>query len=129
MDYGLFTMPSHPPERRLYDGHQWDRESVRIDTGGIHFSRAMLRDSFAPHERASRGSPVIVQDCAVAVGMEDGRVLIYDLTALPQHEIWRLGDNGAAPITALASFDSFIVAGNRDGDVETRELVAKGTTQ
>src|SRR5207248_6710144 len=57
-----------------HDGHQWDRESVRIDTGGIHFSRAMLRDSFAPHERASRGSPVIVQDCAVAVGMEDGRV-------------------------------------------------------
>src|SRR5882762_3210662 len=22
MEYGLFTMPSHPPERPLYDGHQ-----------------------------------------------------------------------------------------------------------
>jgi hypothetical protein len=111
-----------------HDGNEWDRDSVRIDSGGIHFSRAMVRDAFAPHERASRGSPVIVQDCAVAVGMEDGRVLIYDLAALPQHEIWRVGDNRGAPITALASFDSFIAAGNKDGVVEVRELVAKGST-
>jgi hypothetical protein len=24
MEYGLVTMPSHPPERTLYDGHQCD---------------------------------------------------------------------------------------------------------
>src|SRR5438270_864468 len=29
MDYGLFTMPSHPPERGLYDGHQWDLQTLR----------------------------------------------------------------------------------------------------
>src|SRR5260370_24092451 len=29
MDYGLFTMPSHPPERALYDGHQWDLQQLR----------------------------------------------------------------------------------------------------
>jgi alkanesulfonate monooxygenase SsuD/methylene tetrahydromethanopterin reductase-like flavin-dependent oxidoreductase (luciferase family) len=29
MDYGLFTMPSHPPERGLYDGHQWDLQQLR----------------------------------------------------------------------------------------------------
>ena len=29
MDYGLFTMPSHPPERSLYDGHQWDLQMLR----------------------------------------------------------------------------------------------------
>src|SRR5216684_234429 len=29
MDYGLFTMPSHPPERNLYDGHQWDLQQLR----------------------------------------------------------------------------------------------------
>src|SRR2546427_319817 len=28
MDYGLFTMPSHPPERGLYDGHQWDLQQL-----------------------------------------------------------------------------------------------------
>ena len=29
MDYGLFTMPSHPPERGLYDGHRWDLQTLR----------------------------------------------------------------------------------------------------
>ena len=29
MDYGLFTMPSHPPERKLFDGHQWDLQQLR----------------------------------------------------------------------------------------------------
>jgi len=29
MDYGLFTMPSHPPERTLFDGHQWDLQQLR----------------------------------------------------------------------------------------------------
>ena len=29
MDYGLFTMPSHPPERGLFDGHQWDLQTLR----------------------------------------------------------------------------------------------------
>jgi hypothetical protein len=108
-------------------GEEWDRSGVSIDTSGILFTRSMVRDSFAPHERPWRGSPIIVQDCAVVVAMqEDGRVLIYDLAALPQHEIWRLADNAGAPITALASFDSFIAAGNKDGVVEVRELVAKG---
>ncbi|HYM32683.1 MAG TPA: LLM class flavin-dependent oxidoreductase [Candidatus Cybelea sp.] len=29
MDLGLFTMPSHPPERSLYDGQQWDLQVLR----------------------------------------------------------------------------------------------------
>ena len=29
MDVGLFTMPSHPPERSLNDGHQWDLQVLR----------------------------------------------------------------------------------------------------
>src|SRR5919106_3322270 len=29
MEYGLFTMPSHPPERSLFDGHQWDLQTLR----------------------------------------------------------------------------------------------------
>ncbi|MGH7065350.1 MAG: LLM class flavin-dependent oxidoreductase, partial [Stellaceae bacterium] len=29
MEYGLFTMPSHPPERGLYDGHRWDLQTLR----------------------------------------------------------------------------------------------------
>jgi len=29
MDIGFFTMPSHPPERPLKDGHEWDLEVCR----------------------------------------------------------------------------------------------------
>ncbi len=29
MEYGLFTMPSHPPERSLGDGHRWDLQVLR----------------------------------------------------------------------------------------------------
>ena len=29
MEYGLFTIPSHPPERSLFDGHQWDLQQLR----------------------------------------------------------------------------------------------------
>jgi hypothetical protein len=104
----------------------WDRDGVGIDTGGIAFWRSGVRDSFAPHERASKGSPVIVQGCAAAVGMEDGRVLLYNLARLPRHEVWRLGSQSGAGITALASFESYIAAGNREGLVEVRELLSQG---
>lgn len=112
-----------------HDGVEWDRGSVRVDTGGMHFSRAMVRDAFAAHERAWRGSPVVVQNCAAVVAMEnEGRILVYDLAALPSHEIWRLDGSRETPLTALAAFDSFVAAGNRDGAVEVRELVPKGAT-
>src|SRR6201993_2177112 len=29
MQYGLFTMPSHPPERGLFEGHSWDLQTLR----------------------------------------------------------------------------------------------------
>jgi len=29
MEFGLFTMPSHPPERDLREGHEWDLQTLR----------------------------------------------------------------------------------------------------
>jgi len=29
MEFGYFTMPSHPPERGLKDGHDWDLQTMR----------------------------------------------------------------------------------------------------
>ena len=48
MDYGLFTMPSHPPERPLYDGHQWDLEVIKW-ADELGFSEAW----FGEHHTAS----------------------------------------------------------------------------
>jgi hypothetical protein len=35
MEFGYFTMPSHPPERGLKDGVAWDLRTLRwLDTLG-----------------------------------------------------------------------------------------------
>ena len=104
---------------------EWDRESVVIDSSGIVFSSAGVRDSFGPLDRAVKGSPMIIHNSAVVVGMDDGRVRVYDIAHLPRHEVWVVGVT-SSPITALASFDEFIAAGNREGVVEVRALQAKG---
>jgi len=41
MDYGLFAMPTHPPERSLYDGHRWDLQVLRW-ADELGFSEAWL---------------------------------------------------------------------------------------
>jgi hypothetical protein len=105
---------------------EWDRDGVWIDSDGVSFARSGVRDSFQPYDRAVKGSPILVRDCAAVVGMEDGAVRIYYLDQLPRHEIWRVGNGSGVPITAIASFDSYIAAGNRDGVVELRELRGGG---
>jgi len=30
MKAGVFMMPSHPPERGFYDGHQWDLDRLEL---------------------------------------------------------------------------------------------------
>lgn len=109
---------------------EWDRDGVWIHGSGISFSRAAVRESFEPHERAVKGSPIIVRGSAAVVGMEDGRVRIYDLTQLPRQDVWYVGGSRSnAPITALAAFDSYVAAGNRDGIVEVRELRPRGAAR
>ena len=108
---------------------EWDRDGVWIDSDGVYFSRFRVRDSFEPHERAVKGSPVIVRGSAAVVGMEDGRVRIYDLARLPRHDVWHLGGSRSTEaVTALASFDGWIAAGNRGGTVEVRGVRAGRTT-
>jgi alkanesulfonate monooxygenase SsuD/methylene tetrahydromethanopterin reductase-like flavin-dependent oxidoreductase (luciferase family) len=46
VDYGLFTMPSHPPERSLYDGQQWDLQVLRW-ADELGFSEAWIGEHHA----------------------------------------------------------------------------------
>jgi hypothetical protein len=107
----------------------WDRDGVRIDSEGVVFARSAIRDSFAPLDRPATPSPIVIHNAAAVVGMQDGRVLLYELAHLPRNEVWRLDRNSDSPITALASFDGYIAAGNRDGVVELRELREKGASR
>jgi hypothetical protein len=99
----------------------WDGDGVQIDTGGISFLRTGQRVSLAPLERVVKGSPVLLQGRAAAIGLQDGQLRIYDLHHLPLYEVRRLTGDGEA-ITALVSFQSYIAAGTIKGDVRVYEV-------
>ena len=44
MQYGLFTMPSHPPERGLFEGHRWDLQTLRW-ADELGFSEAWIGEN------------------------------------------------------------------------------------
>lgn len=103
---------------------EWDRDAVYVDTSGVSFVRPGVRDTFEPHDRATKGSPLMIRDSAVLIGMQDGRVRIYDLAHLPSYETWLVA--GGSAISALASFESYVAAGNTNGFVEVRQIRARG---
>src|SRR6266545_2315588 len=67
MDYGLFTMPTHPPERSLYDGHQWDLQQLRW-ADELGFSEAWIGEHHTvpwephPSPRPARGPGLVADD-------------------------------------------------------------------
>ena len=75
MDYGLFTMPSHPPERKLFDGHQWDLQQLRW-ADELGFSEAWIGEHHtAPWEPHPSPDLLVAQ-------------------ALPQTKRMRIGPGG-----------------------------------
>lgn len=50
MNVGMFMMPSHPPEREIYQAHQWDLDAISL-ADEIGFSEAWIGEHFtAPWE-------------------------------------------------------------------------------
>jgi len=45
MDYGLFLMPSHPPERELFQAHQWDLDALVL-ADKLGFSEAWIGEHY-----------------------------------------------------------------------------------
>ena len=41
MQYGMFMMPSHPPERDMYVAHQWDLDCLEM-ADNLGFSEAWI---------------------------------------------------------------------------------------
>ena len=60
MNYGLFAMPTHPPERSLYDGHRWDLQVLRW-ADELGFSEAWLGE-----HHTSRWEPHPAPDLLIA---------------------------------------------------------------
>ena len=45
MKYGLFMMPSHPPERDLFQAHQWDLDCLSL-ADELGFDEAWIGEHF-----------------------------------------------------------------------------------
>ena len=53
MELGYFSMPSHPPERGLKAGHDWDLQTLRwLDELG--FTEAWIRTTFYANDLISQ---------------------------------------------------------------------------
>ena len=60
MKYGLFMMPSHPPERNIYDSHQWDLEYLTL-CDELGFDEAWIGEHFT-----SPWEPIPAPDLLIA---------------------------------------------------------------
>lgn len=45
MDYGLFMMPSHPPERGIFEAHQWDLDCL-VQADELGYNEAWIGEHF-----------------------------------------------------------------------------------
>lgn len=99
------------------------RDGVLVDSGGLYFLGMGMAERLNNHERI-KGHPVLLADCAVAVGLQDGRLRVYDLHNPSFQETLRLSGEGEE-VTALASFGTCLAAGTARGLVKLFELVRK----
>ncbi|CAI8046309.1 2,5-diketocamphane 1,2-monooxygenase 2 [Geodia barretti] len=60
MNYGMFMMPSHPPERELYTAHQWDLDCLQLGDE-LGFSEAWIGEHFT-----SPWEPIPAPDLMIA---------------------------------------------------------------
>src|SRR5229473_6284799 len=74
MEYGLFTMPSHPPERGLYDGHRWDLQQLRW-ADELGFSEAWIGEHHtAPWEPHPAPDLLVAQALLETTRMRIGQI-------------------------------------------------------
>jgi alkanesulfonate monooxygenase SsuD/methylene tetrahydromethanopterin reductase-like flavin-dependent oxidoreductase (luciferase family) len=60
MKFGLFMMPSHPPERGLYESHQWDLDYLSL-ADELGFEEAWIGEHFT-----SPWEPIPAPDIMIA---------------------------------------------------------------
>lgn len=99
------------------------RDGLLVDAGGLVFLGAQRREELNPSEQV-KCAPVILKDCAAAVGLKDGRIRVYDLQNLPLNHEKRVSTD-MEEVTSLISFRSYIAAGDAVGTVKVFELVRR----
>ena len=64
MKYGLFMMPSHPPERNIYDAHQWDLDYLEL-VDQLGYDEAWIGEHFT-----SPWEPIPAPDIMIAQALQ-----------------------------------------------------------
>ena len=64
MKYGLFMMPSHPPERNIYDSHQWDLDYLEL-VDQLGYDEAWIGEHFT-----SPWEPIPAPDIMIAQALQ-----------------------------------------------------------
>lgn len=94
-------------------------ERVQVETTGLRFPRGL--EVGLTHMDRILGQPLVIRNFAFVAGLQDGRILIYDLNQPHFHREER--PDGQA-ITALASFGPYLAAGTAGGTVALYEVVS-----
>ena len=81
MKYGLFMMPSHPPEREIFKAHQWDLDCLSL-ADDLGFSEAWIGEHFT-----SPWEPIPAPDLMIAQALQRTKniVLATGVHLLPYH--------------------------------------------
>ena len=67
MKYGLFMMPSHPPERDLFQAHQWDLDCLSL-ADELGYDEAWIGEHFT-----SPWEPIPAPDLMIAQALQRTR--------------------------------------------------------
>ena len=126
MQFGYFTMPSHPPERPLKDGHEWDLQVLRW-ADELGFSEAWIGEHHtAPWEPHPSPDLLVAQALMQTKNIRlgpGGFLLPYhhpaelaNRVAMLDHISGRAGSTSASPPVGPAE---------RLGDVQRRRHVGR----
>ncbi|MCH9647697.1 MAG: hypothetical protein K0U98_05620 [Deltaproteobacteria bacterium] len=116
---GAIRLDSDVKKFALGSVDQWGQ----VETNGIRFPYLHRREKLGHMDRVI-GQPLIIRGFAFAVGLQDGRVLLYDWHGPHQQREIRV-DSQENGITALASFGPYLATGSARGKVALYEVVAK----
>lgn len=96
-------------------------DGLVVQADRVHFLAAEVHDVLGRLQRV-KGQPLLVRDRVAAVGLSDGRVLLYDFAQPPASQLLRLRPRDEQAVSTLASFGPYLVAGDAAGHVAVWQL-------
>ena len=99
-------------------------DPIVVTSAGLYFKKFDHQINLSREERKTiKGSPVILKNHAIAVGMQGGAVRFYDIHNKGFPIEWDISSGYDDFITSIASSRNIIAAGNQKGTVKISKIV------